>query len=285
MKRFKDDDKRLKTVLITGSSGLIGISITERLLSCGFNVIGTDSIPNSIIGKPCYSFIHSSIEDKDKLIRIMKGSRINVLVHAACTADNGFPYNISPEQKKISASTDRYIYKTAIKSGIKVFILLSSHHVYGIIEKGVTVNETFSTNPFTDYGKTKLASEKTLIKTVKKPDTAYIIARLCPVYSKEYTINLQSVLDSDCNENDGENHYSFCLLDNIADFTAGILKLQSISDYNGVYNVCDAKPFSTDDIAEDLKQMNISVTKMRSDYVYDTPAVYDNSKARRIGLY
>ncbi len=46
----------MKTVFITGASGLMGAELTDTLLSKGYNVIGTDNKPNSFVGNQNYEF-------------------------------------------------------------------------------------------------------------------------------------------------------------------------------------------------------------------------------------
>ena len=59
----------MKTIFITGASGLIGTEMTEVLLAKGYNVIGTDKDPSVFMGKPNFSFVQANIEDKDKITR------------------------------------------------------------------------------------------------------------------------------------------------------------------------------------------------------------------------
>ena len=62
----------MKTVFITGASGLIGRELTKVLLSRGYNVIGTDSKQSEFVGQPNYSFVQCAITDKAKISSILE---------------------------------------------------------------------------------------------------------------------------------------------------------------------------------------------------------------------
>ena len=68
----------MKTVLVTGASGLIGRELTSVLLQKGYKVIGTDKNASPFAGQPNFSFIQSDIVDKGKLGSVFEGSQIEL---------------------------------------------------------------------------------------------------------------------------------------------------------------------------------------------------------------
>lgn len=104
----------MKTVFITGASGLIGSELSEVLLSKGFKVIGVDNTPNTNVDNPNYTFVQSSVDNKDAVTGAMMEQGIDVLIHLACTVDNDFPNIITSAEEKnlrrwINLSTRRQL--------------------------------------------------------------------------------------------------------------------------------------------------------------------------------
>ena len=306
----------MKTIFITGASGLMGTELTDTLLAKGYNVVGTDSKPNSFVGKDNYTFIQANIEDKDKIVRALESNKIDTLVHLACTVDNDFPNIITPMQEKISSMVDKYLYKSAVSAGVKDFILISTHQVYASQKTREPIRETADEKPFTDYAKMKADSEKAFAKAISKTGTIGVIARVCPIYTKGFVDNLQAKIydpKDGCSYIYGYGDYgfSFCCVYNLVDFILGILTVQQGLTYQGVYNVCDSKPIAAKDIVEFLRthhklgaviQKNYGSETIKAvtsfgnkaakiDYRYNDISTvcsnisYDNTKAQRISTF
>lgn len=305
----------MKTVLVTGASGMIGTALTESLLEKGCKVIGTDSKPNSFVNTPNYSFIEADIEDKGKITSVIEGSKIDVLVHLACSVDNDFPNVITSAEEKTCASVDKYLYKAAIDAGVGDIILLSTYQVYAHQKTREPIRETADEKPGTPYAKMKYDSEKVLSKAIAKSASAKgVIARACPIYTKDFAENLHSKIydpKDGCSfiYGYGDYGYSFCCLYNLVDFIIGVINVSSGITYQGVYNVCDSKPIAAKDIVEFLRQYHklgaviqrnygadsvkaaVSFGKGKNDYRYNDLSIacsnisYDNTKAQRIATF
>lgn len=249
----------MKTILVTGAGGMIGKAVCEKLLSKGFNVIGTDKTPAPFNDNQNFSYVQCSPSDKDKITGIINGSKINALVHLACTVDNDFPDVLSSAEEKESAAVDKYLYKAAEAAGIEDIIILSTHQVYAPQKSREPIRETVTEKATTVYAKIKLDSEKALSAALKKSArTKGVIMRVCPIYTKDFIANLKSKI-YDPKEGCafvygyGDYGYSFTNLYNIVDFVLGILNIQDGINYPGVYNVCDTKPIAAKDIIEMLR--------------------------------
>ncbi|MGN1090381.1 MAG: NAD-dependent epimerase/dehydratase family protein, partial [Huintestinicola sp.] len=183
----------MKTVLVTGAGGMIGKAIVEMLLHKGYNVIGTDNTPDPFSGSPNYSYVQCNIVDKDKIIGVMQGSKVDVLVHTACTVDNDFPDVLSSTEEKISSTVDKYLFKAAESAGVGDILLISTHQVYAPQKTREPIRETMAEKPTSIYGKIKLDSERALDNALKKTArTKGVIMRVCPIYTKDFSDNLKA---------------------------------------------------------------------------------------------
>lgn len=305
----------MKTILITGAAGLIGKTVAEALLQKGFNVIGTDTPPSPFKDKPNFSYIQCSIAEKDKINRIISGSKIDVLVHLACTVDNDFPDVMGAAEEKESSAADKYLFKSAESAGVKDIIMISTYQVYAVQKTREPIRETAIEKPATVYAKIKADTEKALANALKKSATKGVIMRVCPVYTKDFTDNLKAkVFDEkeNCGYVYGYGDYSYCFtcVYNISDFVYGILTCDEKINYTGIYNVCDTRPIAAKDIIEFLRNEhkigavltrnystdNVKVAifgskEAKNRYRYNDVSVacsnitYDNTKAQRIATF
>jgi len=155
-------------VLVTGVSGFIGSSLSEKLLDQGFRVIGVDSFFNYyprkikeknlefLLSQSDFEFVEADILeiDWDKIISGVKG-----VFHQAAIAgvraswgqkfDQYVQNNILGTQRLLEACKDKSIEK---------FIYASSSSVYGDTEE-LPIRESSPTNPISPYGVSKLAAE------------------------------------------------------------------------------------------------------------------------------
>lgn len=307
----------MKTVFVTGSSGLIGSELSEALLNKGFKVVGIDNTPGPTVGNPNFVFVQASVDDKDAVSRAMSEHRIDVLVHVGCSVDNDFPNVITSVHEKQAAATDKYIYKAAVTAGASDIILLSTHQIYAPQKTREPIRESADEKPSTAYAKMKFDSEKALAKTIKGAGSCKgVIARVCPIYTKSYIPNLHSKIfdpKDNCSYIYGYGDYgfTFCCLYNFIDFVLGVLTVSGGINYQGVYNVCDTKPILAKEIVEFERthhklgaviQRNYGADAVKSalafgnksaktDYRYNDLSIvcsnvsYDNTKAQRISTF
>jgi UDP-glucose 4-epimerase len=155
-------------VLVTGVSGFIGSSLSEKLLDQGYQVIGVDSFfdyyPRKIkennlynlLNQPDFEFIESDILEIDweKII-----SRVDGVFHQAALAgvraswgqkfDQYVQNNILGTQRLLEACKDKTLKK---------IVYASSSSVYGDTDQ-LPIRESSATNPVSPYGVSKLAAE------------------------------------------------------------------------------------------------------------------------------
>lgn len=143
----------------------------------------------------------------------------------------------------------------------------------------------------------------------------------CPIYTKDYLVNLHSKIYDEKEGcafiyGYGDYGYSFTCLFNLVDFIAALLNLNSSSNYQGIYNICDSKPIQAKDIVEYERSNHLLGTSgivmqrnygadsvktsvfgllgnkaAKTDYRYNDLSVacsnisYDNTKAQRISSF
>ncbi|MDR0904054.1 MAG: NAD(P)-dependent oxidoreductase [Ruminococcus sp.] len=306
----------MRNVLITGVSGLIGTEVANTLLNKGFTVVGTDTRPPSI-SNPAFTFMQASPDDKAAFVGIFGKANCDALVHLACSCDNDLPPLITKDEIKLAASCDKFIYDLAVKERYKDILLLSTHMVYAVQKTREPIRESSDVKPTHMYGEIKADSEKTLSKAINKSNTNGVIMRMPQMYTKTFLDNLHSKL-WDPKDNCffiygyGEYGFSFCSLYNLCDFVLGVLAgANGMSNYTGVYNICDTKPLLAKDMLEFLKvnskvgavvQRNYGTDAVKaamafagktskSDYRYNDIGIicsnisYDNTKAQRIAPF
>ena len=204
---------------------------------------------------------------------------------------------------------------------MKDFILVSTHQVYAPQKTREPIREVSLEKATTLYAKMKLDAEKAFQAALKKASaTNGVIARICPVYTKEFTDNLHSKIYDPMEGcayiyGYGDYGYSFTCVYNLVDFVIGVLSQKNNGNYQGIYNVCDTKPIQAKEIVEFERaarklgaviQRNYSADTVKSsvfgfsivnnkiakyDYRYNDLSVacsnisYDNTKAQRISTF
>lgn len=176
----------VRNILVTGSEGYIGSVLVNRLIKKGYKVTGLDSDFYRISKEKMrikYRLIRKDIRKINKTD--LKG--IDAIIHLA-----GLSNDPTGELNKNLTSDINYkatikLAKLAKSLGIKRFLFSSSCSIYGIAESGI-VNENSPVNPLTAYAKSKINSEKDLIKLADDKFTIGIL-RNSTVYG--YSPNLR----------------------------------------------------------------------------------------------
>ena len=145
----------MKTILVTGAAGMIGKAVVEMLLSKGYNVIATDKAPDPFGGTDNLSYIQCPITDKEKITGILNGSKVDILLHLACTVDNDFPAVLSSEEEKESAAVDKYLYKAAVSANLSDIMMISTHLIYAPQKTREPIRESMAEKPSSIYADRK----------------------------------------------------------------------------------------------------------------------------------
>ncbi len=254
-------------ILVTGSAGFIGFHLSINLLkNKRFKVFGIDSLNNYydkklkikrlkiLKKKKNFSFYKINLLKKKKLNSLFKKNNFDIVYHIA--GQPGVLYSLKNPKSYVLNNTaaTKVISQVAKKYSIKKFIFASSSSVYGD-QKKFPISENFEKKPKNPYAKTKLESEKIVIKTLKKSKSKYIIFRFFTVYGpygrpdmfihkflysmkKNKEINIY---------NSGKNLRDFTYIDDVSKI---LIKSLNKKIYNKILNICRSNPILTNKLID-----------------------------------
>lgn len=237
----------MQTVLVTGGCGFIGQYICSGLIKKGYEVIAIDKEEGFYnMGKLHYTYIPWTPNDKDGFEKILAEHEISVLIHAACTVDNDLSPTVTEAEMEMSKKCDSYIYQCAMsKESMKQVISISTEKVYAFPKSREPIREDADIKTTSNYAVMKYESEKALVNEMRKhKNVICCIARVAPIYSKEFTDNLMSKI-TDPKDNTkfvlGTGQYGFqmCCVHNLVDFILCFVKVAEDTSFAGNYNVAD----------------------------------------------
>lgn len=149
-------------VLVTGDRGYIGSTLVPLLVKNGYEVVGIDTNffkKNIIRSDAKYKKFNKDI----RKITSKDLAGIEAVIHLAALSNDPMG-EINPGlTRQINYEASVRLAKLAKKIGVKRFLFSSSCSIYGIAKNGI-VNEKSSTNPVTEYAKSKIKVEKELRK-------------------------------------------------------------------------------------------------------------------------
>lgn len=215
-------------IFITGSSGFIGQRIINEFLE--------------------YDFLRHNREDEPCI------SNCKYVIHlAAISLDDGSNSNYS-KYYSVNYIFAKKVFDSFVESSAEVFIFFSSiKSVTDVSDQ--SLDENSIPQPTSSYGKTKLLAEE------------YILSKKIPSWKRVYILRPTLVYGPDCKSGlstlfkfisksviwpfaSFNSYRSFCSIDNILFVVREFLVRKDIP--NGVYNVCDDKPVSLNELIKKI---------------------------------
>lgn len=252
---------KIRTILVTGSSGGIGRSLCSAL-SATNTVLGYDKKNGT---KPCSHYTHETgdIVDFKRVNEVCRKHAPDVVIHCAGIAHQRLNSGVSPsDYERVNHAATVNLARCAVNANPSVhFIFLSTISVYGERFNAGPVSEESECHASSPYAMTKLKAEQDLIglsgkQCLKKLD----ILRLAPVYDRKISLNLDKRVFSPgklcyVRFGTGTQKMSVLYIKNLTGFIDYIL--QNAERPNGpcyLYNVADAHPYTFNQIIRIFKR-------------------------------
>lgn len=170
----------MKTILITGGAGYIGSVLSSRLLkSKKFKLIIIDNLSTGKIDfiSNKVKFYKKDILKKKDLTEIFSQNKIDMIIHlsASISVEESEKNKKKYKRNNIEATSNLIFF--AKKYHVKKFIFSSTAAVYGDHKNIKKFNENLNCYPQNYYGKTKLISERQIVKNFNLKDESYVNLR------------------------------------------------------------------------------------------------------------
>ena len=161
----------MKSILVTGCAGFIGMHISEKLLKKKYKVIGIDNINNyydikikkarlKILNKyKNFFFFKKDKRNKNTLANVHYKKKFDLILHLAAQA--GVRYSIKNPKDYIENNIDAFlnILEFSKNKKIKHLLYASSSSVYGTNKKQPFSEEDNVNHPISMYAVTKRTNE------------------------------------------------------------------------------------------------------------------------------
>ncbi len=258
--------------IVTGASSFIGTEFTKLLLECGNEVYAVcrnvDKAKKMLSNDSCLHIVCVSLDEYAHLYEMVPTA--DVFIHFAW---DGTSIN-QRDAKNIHRNNVRHTMEAmaaARKIGCKLFVDTGSQAEYGVVIG--KISETTPCNPFSEYGKAKLAVYNKGVEYCREVGIKYLHLRIFSVfgeYDHEHTLVMSGLKNLLCNEplnlSDCTQKWNFLY---IRDAVKQIYKLcASIwrdNDFvSDVYNIASNDTRILKEFVEKMKEL----TRSSSELVY-----------------
>lgn len=234
----------MKRILITGSNGFVGQNLIKKLKT-DYEIYGLDRTETKQLDEG-HSFV-ADIENFMVIDNIFRNNKFDILIHLAAIVHKN---NVDTSKKNydyVNYQCSKKLFDLCHKYNIMV-IFSSTIEVYGETNLDYITEET-DVHPMSYYAESKLKAENYL----KSIDINFCILRLTPLYSNEFTLNIDkrtTLMDKKIAYyfRNGEYNFSFCSVDNVTCFISSIIEKDMFN--NETYILSDNENVSVTEIIE-----------------------------------
>ncbi len=285
-----------KKVLVTGSAGFIGSTLSEKLLEKGCIVIGFDNFNDYYQGKKDnvstliknkdFSLVNDDMLNFNQLSNAMKN--IDIVFHLAAQPGIRFSLEHPIITNRINTEGMLNVLEAAKKNNVKKVVNASSSSVYGN-PNYTPVDEEHPLQPISIYGVSKLAAEKYCLIYSKLYDFDVVSLRYHTVYGPRGRPDMAIFkwVNSLFNNKpiilygDGNQTRDMTYVDDIVNGTIRASITENIS--GEVFNLASGRRVSMNFVLEQLSNLThmnpeINYEKPRIDDAKDTHGKIDKAK-------
>jgi UDP-glucose 4-epimerase len=155
----------MKTILVTGGAGFIGVNLIEQLLNKGRRVLCLDNFSLGskdgiacFFQNPNFFFHETDVSSVQMLLDVTKDYEIDYIFHLAANSDIQRSANNPVIDYKNTFLTSYSVLELMRQKKIKKLFFSSTSAVYGE-QPGIKISETDSLSPISYYGGAKMAAE------------------------------------------------------------------------------------------------------------------------------
>ena len=251
----QDTKREPRHILVTGANGFVGQHLVNRLLQNGLavRVLIRDTTTKWSWGGSV-EVARGDVRNPLSLSATVAG--IDSVFHLAGKVHDFEELEDSGEHEEVTLKGTQNLLSAARESGVKRFVFFSSLSVYGRGSRSAQ-DETSACEPVSAYGRAKLWAEQYLLSQGVKSGIKVCCLRLATVYGPGCKGNLPRMIRMiDLGlfpplPNVG-NRRSMVHVSNAVE--AAMLALNHPAANGQCYNVTDAKPYSTRELYEMIRQ-------------------------------
>ena len=232
-------------ILITGVCGNIGSFLCNELIH-RHEIIGLDMAKGY---DKCSKYYSCDITNKEQIENVIKeNSDLDIIIHCAALAHNK-GNDLSKERfMKVNYEATKYFVDLSNEYlKLKNFIFISTISVYGERLNQDVYVETDVCEPRSPYAVAKKLSEEYITENCK---SNYTMLRLAPVYSKNFTLNIERrsrIKGMPYVVGNGKQKLSLCNIRNIYEAVNYIVNNPE-KEINEIYNISDSEVYEFNDL-------------------------------------
>jgi len=260
-----------KMILVTGSSGFLGISVCQELVNSGYDLKKFDICDGENILDP--KQLISALQDCD------------VCIHLAAISDL-YEADINPEQcHRVNIEGTRIVAQACLETDTRL-LYASTCCAYG--NNGIDISDECSpVSPTELYAETKLMGEK----AIEESGCEYTLLRLATFYGPKMrkslatSIFLEKIMSGRLIEIHGDGFQTRCYT-HVDDIAQGIRIIIEKTDIPKIINISDNRSYSVNELVNLICE--ITGKKANTRYVDDRPgqirsSVINSDRLQRLG--
>lgn len=236
----------MKKILVTGSNGMLGQTIVNKLLENNtYSIIAVSSGENKNIGK--YKYFSIDISQKEEMKIFLETEKPDFIVNSAAITN----VDLCEKEKELCYNVNSYSLNTITdfcKKNNTYLVHISTDFVFDG-EKENPYSEEDNVNPLNEYGKSKLLAEKIIIDS----HISSSILRTSQVYGfiKNFPrLNIITWIKKNMEEGNSINVFNDqyrmpTLVDDLADVIIFCIENKK----TGIYNICGSEYICIVDLA------------------------------------